>query len=389
MKALLISFSDSSNIGDLLIVESLESNLLVNEDVITYSFNFNKKGDTQSIPSVSRNTIYSLIRKTNLADYFVNKIIKKRTITKFKTSKIKEAIKECDYIVLGGGNTLFDLTKFSDSTFRVKLIFEEAKRQGKKIFVTSIGLGPFNNTKQEENAINTLKDAEYITVRDPKSLHYFEKHNISNAYLSIDPVFINKPKIISNDKEKKSLIGINIMDLSLNKNSNASVNGYEEAMSNLITQLSNEKEHVIHLYCSEPRDQNVVDKIYDSVVKKDNIIKHEILNADELFQLYSELDYIIGTRMHSLIIGLTFKIPVIGISWQQKVSELFKLIRLDEYCIELNDFIDYYQLPSSKLNEIQKNGYKIRPDKILESARKQFDINFKFLNKIKGSILDE
>lgn len=389
MKVLLISFSDSTNIGDLLIVKSLELNLLADEDVTVYSFNFNKIGDTVNIPKVTKNRLYSLIRKTTVADYFVNKIIRKNLIKKFSASDIKNAIKECDYIVLGGGNTLFDLTKYSDSAFRIQLIFEEAKKHGKKVFVTSIGLGPFYNKKQEEKAIQTLKDAEYITVRDQKTLDYFTNNNILNAYLSVDPVFVNKNKYTKSDIENKNIIGVNIMDLSLNKNSDGTISQYEKAILNLINQLSQDRGNILYLYCSEPRDQKTVDEIYSKIEGKDNIIKINILSEDDLFNLYRKLNYIIGTRMHSLIIGMTFEIPVIGISWQQKVREMFKLFQLEEYCIELEDFNKNFELPIIKLNEIQNDGYAVQPREVLESAQRKFKINFELLDKIKGSISNE
>lgn len=389
MKVLLISFSDSTNIGDLLIVKSLESNLLEDEDVTVYSFNFNKKGDTVNIPKVTKNRLYSLVRKTNVADYFVNKIIRKNLIKKFSTSDIKNAIKECDFIVLGGGNTLFDLTKYSDSAFKIQLLFEEAKKHGKKIFVTSIGLGPFYNKKQEKKAIQTLKDAEYITVRDQKTLNYFINNDIRNAYLSVDPVFINTNKDTKNEIENKNTIGVNIMDLSLNKNSEGTIRKYEKAILNLINQLSNDKDNIIYLYCSEPRDQKTVDELYTKIRGKDNIVKINIFNEDDLFNLYKKLNYIVGTRMHSLIIGMTFEIPVIGISWQQKVCEMFKLFNLEEYCIELEDFNKNFELPIIKLNEIQNDGYAIQPREVLESAHAKFNINFELLDKIKGSIPNE
>src|SRR5699024_2563931 len=61
----------------------------------------------------------------------------------------------------------------------------------------------------------------------------------------------------------------------------------------------------------------------------------------ELLELYGTLKILIGTRMHSMIIALTQRIPIIGISWQQKVDSLF------EICNDSNSVFKYEMLGDS------------------------------------------
>src|SRR5699024_6256795 len=102
-------------------------------------------------------------RKFFLLDYIISAYSKFAVQRNFKKSDIIEKIKESDMVVLGGGNTIFDLTRFSNSSLKIKLIIETAKKYNKKVFVTSIGLGPFVTEKQLRNSIEVLNKADYIT----------------------------------------------------------------------------------------------------------------------------------------------------------------------------------------------------------------------------------
>ena len=61
-----------------------------------------------------------------------------------------------------------------------------------------------------------------------------------------------------------------------------------------------------------------------------------IKSLSDLLKFYKRQDLLIGTRMHSLIIGFTQLLPIIAISWQNKVEGFMKQINLLQYCYQLN-----------------------------------------------------
>lgn len=397
MKTVLISFSDSTNIGDLMIVESLEQNLLKSDNYKVFSFNFNEKnkeingGPLVNHTITKRGSYFKKFRKLKFVDLFVNNYIQNKLRKKFESSNIAEEINKADYLIVGGGNTVFDLSYYSNSTYKLKLIFDTANKFNKKVFITSIGIGPFYRKNQLENAVGVLSDAEVITVRDEKTYNYLIDAGLDNVYQSIDPVFMYQYPLKFQEKIKKNEdtchIGISIIDLSINKNPEEAVRNYNNSMVKLINDLATQKGNIIHLYSSEPKDNDVIESIYNDIDNKSNIVLENIDKKEDLFNLYQTLDYIIGTRMHSLIIGLTFNIPVIGISWQPKVIELFKLLNITEFVVSLEDFNKSSDVVLEKLAQLESGSMEMDTEKLLMYAKQKFDINIKLLEGFKETVM--
>lgn len=328
------------------------------------------------------------VRQFFISDFLINILLRARLKKKFITAKIDEEIKNSDFVILGGGNAVFDLSPYSKSVYNIELIMDAAKKHNKLVFVTSIGMGPFKKEKQVEASVKVISQADYITVRDKKTKSYFDKYLVENVFQSIDPVF--RYPLLNFNKLKNSVIteiGINVMDLRFNKNSDVEVSNYHNSIVKLVNELSKNKRYNITLFVSEPRDKNALLEIYDAVKMLDNVRKEEIIIPKDLFNLYEKLDLIIGTRMHSMIIGLVCGIPVIGISWQQKVLEMFRYIDLEGFCFDLKTFLKNPSLISKKVENIKYTDLKQDINLKISKIKEDFTINEEIVNLIKTEII--
>jgi polysaccharide pyruvyl transferase WcaK-like protein len=390
MKTVFISFTDSTNMGDQLIVDSIIEQLLSDTTIKLYSFNFQEGRDTSFSYKNSKTnskikTIFQkYFRKNLIIDFIVSNIVKFKIKNTFQNSNIDHDIKNSDFILLGGGNAVFDLTNFSDSSYKIKLIIDAAKKYNKKVFVTSIGMGPFQTEKQKNRAIKRVSEANAITVRDQKTYEYF--NNVNNVYQSIDPVFVSNFSKKVKVAETASQIGISIIDLSHNKNDSNTVQRYIKSTIKLVHELSNNKNKQIKLYSSEPRDYEVIQEVYEKFRNVTNVELCMFKNREDMISFYRSLDLIIASRMHSSIIGLNMGIPCIGISWQQKVFEMFNLLGLSEYCIQLEDFLNK---PETVLQTIDSLPYTKHVEKLSNVAsytEESFKVNTDIVRDIKQSI---
>ena len=75
------------------------------------------------------------------------------------------------------------------------------------------------------------------------------------------------------------------------------------------------------------------------------MISRSGMRLSDIIKTYSEYDLVIGTRMHSCILGISQGIPTIGIAYQPKTLGVFGLLNIDEYAIDANNF-EYSQLES-------------------------------------------
>lgn len=396
MKIIFVGFVDVMNLGDLIIVDTLEKELFRNHEVSKYNFKFKKVDTIPSYEEVdctlktrNRGSNLSEKLKTNfrsnlLIDYFLSKRNKKRIYASPYIEDFKKAIRVCDLVVIGGGNMIFDRTRFSESYYKVDSIIDIAKQYKKKVFVTSIGIGPFVTNKQIEYMKQTLQKADYVTVRDHKSYSYVIDLK-NKVYLSVDPVFV----MGENDdtfkvRNNKKVAAISVIDLRLNGCNSREYEEYINKMRMLINSLI-EKDYKIILYSTDFLDYTAVDYLAKGL-SADSKIEY-IHNEDELLKIYSNCDLVIGTRMHSLIIAIAQNIPVIGLSWQPKVKNMFKMVDLEEYCYDLD--LSAGDLSSRILNKLQKDPYLDEQRKQLKFIRNNNIEKFNINRIILSRLLDE
>lgn len=113
----------------------------------------------------------------------------------------------------------------------------------------------------------------------------------------------------------------------------------------------------IVLFSTEKEDYNTIDELEKGLPDVISASYHTVDSDKDLLKMYSTFDLVIGTRMHSMIIAVSQNIPVIGLSWQQKVDEMFKNINLTNSCYgieNLEDHLDEILEKSKKLLKIIK-----------------------------------
>lgn len=392
MKILLLSFTDSTNFGDQMIVEQLLNRLKVYGDIVTYSYSLKKNHEFEEFlkyegkkKSKIKVIFDDKIRKISFVDRILAKRILKITDARLKKSEYESDIINSELLVIGGGNTIFDLTKHSSSAKKFAMFINIAKKHKKKIYLMDVGIGPFVTEKQLLDARELVKTVDYVSVRDDASFNLLK--GLDNVYLGIDPVFSlpKKHNIISPDNSSTKTIGICIMDYTLNKVSQKEYKNYIKDMTKLIISIAEKKDIKIILFNSEIRDFESVKEIYN-LIKCENVDMTFIGSKKELLKMYSDINLIIGTRMHSMIIAKSQEIPVIGLSWQPKVIEIFKMFDDEGSVFDINNFGNQIDDILVKIDEkLKENTKEVRKQesKIIQN-REQVDIdNLKEINNEK------
>ncbi|QIH75557.1 hypothetical protein GTN31_04250 [Macrococcoides canis] len=340
-KAVYIGFLNSTNLGDLEIVNQqlLQlSNIYDNVDI--YSWDFDSKVlvsniDVEKKKSINlkakvHNIYQKYFRKLMLFDYLHSLKIKSNYRNKIKNYDFIQSVKQCDIIFIGGGNVFFDITTYSPSYYKLKLVNELAAKYNKEIYILQAGIGPFKTKPQIENIIKELKKVKYISVRDIKSKKLLNQQKI-NPVLSVDPVFsLNSQK---KSYYQKNCVGISLMDLSFNKMKQDVILKYEKLILEIIYMLEKNGKSII-LFSSEPKDYTFINEL----VTKENLNVEVIYisNRNQLIDIFNKIDFTIATRMHSMIFSISQNTAVLGISWQDKIEGMYKTLGIENYYLDIN-----------------------------------------------------
>lgn len=357
MKSVLVSFFNSNNIGDQLIGDFLIKMLnpyFTEIKCVSFSGNLEleNKFESSDVKNSSlvkqrindvKNSINSNINLGPLAHFF-------RKGNNQSFDYFEKSIDKADVLVIGGGNMIFDLNYNSLSAERFNRFIEITKRKSKKIFVVSIGIGPFKTDYQEKKAIESLSKCDYITFRDKSSYDIFRKYNKnhSNVSVSIDPVYLMSNRVDS--KSKKNCIGVNIINsLLFTKDKNVynnSVTGYISIVNKLLESTNSD----IILFSSEIADYKTVEKVF-GYFDNDRVKMKKITKTNDLLMIYDSIDFLVGTRMHAMIIAYTQRVPMIGLSWQEKVNSMFRIIEQDDSIFDFYSFHENLEKINDKIHE--------------------------------------
>ena len=392
MKATLVSFIDSSNIGDRLIAETLSEQLLTGIEIKKYSYKLNLV--RRSKP---HDIYYKYFRQLPLIKNVVSKgkwiRSRRRMYNSEDIQRFEAALQQSDFLMIGGGNAIFDLSPATLSAQRFDQVVSLAKQHQLPIFVSSIGIGPFCTKKQQNAAIATLKKCDFVSFRDKRSLEYLKNAGHPAAYASVDPVFL-LPEVetfeqLKAQKKLQQRIGICVIDYRITGCSRKDYLNYLKDMKNLIHDLATAKKEII-LFSSEVQDYETIETLYADFLKEPQVNVVFVKEKEDLLALYQSLNLVIGTRMHSMIVAVSQFVPIIGLSWQQKVVEMFKNLGIEEDVLAIADLSKKREILSKKIDEKLENTDQelIEMRRHKEEMRRAFAINYEIIDTLQQHLVD-
>lgn len=391
MRVLLVSYFCSSNIGDCALSLALLNYFEKNNECmkIAYANDPFLLTDIENIQQSRLSNHISIKEKVMsiLENFHLYAIAHfyyktKRYFSKENEEKVNEMIEVSDYVVICGGNMIFDLDGCSLSAARLNYLIDLCKTKGKKVGIVSIGAGPFARKSQYNYSKKVLNKVDYISFRDSMSYKmYYQKINNNHIYLSSDPAFLIEKQM---DKGRRG-IGINIIDPYLFTSQKKSITYITEQyikLINLVIEVFG-KGNVI-IFTTEIKDSEYAKMI----AQKSKYSGREVRvfsSLNRLLDFYCGLEIVIGSRMHSCILAMTQYVPAIALSWQQKIDALYTDIDKRDFLFDMENWKaeDIVKcIETIKMFEREEIEDAIK--KIILSMRKRF-----YLNDILSDIVNE
>ena len=260
-------------------------------------------------------------------------------------------ILETDVLISGGGSLLQDITSLKSLIYYLTIIVI-ALILKKEVIIFAQGFTPFRTKFGQYLTKSVLNYCKKIYVRDFRSKELLENLGIKSDLIS-DPVFgIKIPEI-----NTKKGIGIQLRDFS-----NLKEQFLEELADMLKKNFPNETIKLISL--QDSLDLPIIKK-FETILKKRNINSEILCNLDinEVINIIGKLEYLIGMRFHSLLVGALSKTKLLGLSYDIKVKTLAESVGFPFINIEniteienINNIINVdpkkYQIPKFNFPEI-------------------------------------
>ncbi|MBA2874602.1 polysaccharide pyruvyl transferase family protein [Thermaerobacillus caldiproteolyticus] len=332
MKIGIIGNYGHNNNGDEAILTGILKQLIEDlsipkEDIVIFSNNPENTGQRYGVQAVplfyrKKRLLFSII-KTLKESYFM--------------------LRKLDVLLIGGGGLLMDLYKRDAPLYATLGLL--GHYAGCKVIIYGVGAGPIQTRTGAFFIKQLLKKAHHISVRDESSKQLLQSLGIKKDIDVIgDPaLFLTVPsgKTHSDSIRKVAVTAVPYYSAKYWPTSNEQkYSQYISGMAKNLDQLIQEKGVSITFFSTKyPQDVQVTKDIASLMVHKDCVtIIDKNLYPDEIISLCASHDLVIGTRLHSLILGIVAKTPVIGIGYHPKVSHFLSTID------QLHRYIDIEQL---------------------------------------------
>jgi len=378
-KVLISAFIGSKNLGDEAIFKSILDNLGVDRNNITaLSINEEK---TQKIGV-----------KTLFAKNIIN---------------IVRGIRSCDVFLIGGGGIIQDQSSVLNFLYYAFQVWV-AKVFRKKTILCFVGVGPINYGISKFLLRRLFNHIDTAVVRDEKSKKVLGSYikDQSKIHVYHDPVLnyvFNPSKLPENPYRNKGdyvvvslrrwFFTLPLLPVFMTRNLNKLRffrKDYDKFMDKISKDLDAflDDNKNIKLVLTSFYDSEDLAVLADLKVKMKNqsrvIPSRKNISEDQYLSIVKGSKFIIGMRLHSLILGSTVSKPFVALRYSAKVDEFTEQMGLTDYSIHVEEYnsdklvgsMNNMLLDSSKLEA----GMQAKLSEYQKDNRKAFDLLKKIIN---------
>ncbi|MBX9941529.1 MAG: polysaccharide pyruvyl transferase CsaB [Candidatus Obscuribacterales bacterium] len=273
-------------------------------------------------------------------------------INRWRLPEIAAQLRQARLFVSGGGG-LFQDTESVKSVIYYGGLISIATACGAPTFIYAQGLGPLKTALARLITRLALAQPALIAVRDSKSLALLQEWRLP-AYETGDPVWLMEPSALPPGIENKlKQQQGKILALSLRKLETFG-DGQIRLLAQSLSRTFADEYTLLALPLQRNQDQEALSVFTDEWLKLGGrsleLDFALIEKPSQWLALISQVDFLVGMRLHSLIMALSQNVPVAGLAYDPKVShvlEEFEAISLplqaekeSDYAILLKDLFN-------------------------------------------------
>ncbi|MBR9728207.1 polysaccharide pyruvyl transferase family protein [Shewanella intestini] len=305
----------------------------------------------------------------------------------FKNKEYLESfsfLKESDCIVVKGGGFLHTYGKLGDLYYLWFGLYYLllAIRLKKKIIFLPNSVGPITGISNRTFVRYILSRVDKLYVREGISLEYLKSIGVFNSELAFDLGYYSKEKdtlrhetkkVISNTLNVKK-IGITVRPYRFPHSSDP-IERYENYISSIAEYCNKNSDcefyFIVQVQGPSKHETDLI-AISDVISKLEMSVSYKIVDGDfdykDLMTVYKGLDFLIGTRFHSVIFSQVMGVPSMAIAYGGNKSKgIMEDIGLGEYVVAIEE-INFETLNIMMAN-LQNNADEYKNKLDLAKAR--------------------
>lgn len=316
-----------------------------------------------------------------------------------KLKKICYSYSTADLIIPVGGGYLRTDSRISSTYVLIMLVHPLifSKILGKPVVLYSQSIGPFSRRVDRILIKWAIKHTvELALVREKNCESVLKKMNVKNIARSVDAGFLFKNSAKTdvleplNGPTHRLLIGITVRRW---LDDEGQLN-YETSIAKLADHLI-ERHAAIIIFIPQVTDEfhndddRVVSRsVYSKMKNKDDArVIEQNYDFKYTISMYSDLNFIIGTRFHSIVFSLTSYVPAIAIEYEPKTSGIMADLGLENWVLKIEEVSP--QILILKADELIRasRSYKTHLYKVMPTYEKKVGVAIEMTSRAYESFL--
>ncbi len=255
------------------------------------------------------------------------------TINRFSLLPILRAVRRSRVMLFGGGSLIQDVSSTKSLMYYLFLLWM-ARRCGLRSMLYANGIGPVEKPRNIRLVSRVLNRVDVISLREERSAELLRKLGVTRPHIetTADEAFTVAPPDPIRAKKLVDALGLSghrFIAVSLRR-WRFSDPAFVPKMVSLLDEAARRHDcRILFVPMQYDKDSAICFEIAKSMREKVQVAG--ALSPDELTDVFSQSELVIGMRLHALILGVGAGTPCLGIVYDPKVEGFLEYIGVQHY----------------------------------------------------------
>lgn len=243
---------------------------------------------------------------------------------RWRLSTIVRELSGCDLLVMGGGTLMQDITSPRSVLYYLGIV-TIAKMLGKPVVFYAQGFGPVVKPLSRWMINKVVNKVDVITVRDFESGEDFKACGVeAPLYVTADPALTIHPDEIDAEPGRrllaelfsdpsKPLVAFSVRNWKQEER-------YKQYIARAADYFAKQGWNVLYLPMHYPSDIPPSQEIMGLMKQEGARVIDQPVTFHEIMCILKNCQYVVGMRLHSLILACMLQVPFTGISYDPKID---------------------------------------------------------------------
>ncbi|WP_406677568.1 polysaccharide pyruvyl transferase CsaB [Moorella sp. ACPs] len=249
-------------------------------------------------------------------------------VNRWQLAAVAGAMRQADLVISGGGSLFQDVTGWKSLLYYLSVVVL-ARLLRKPVLVYAQGLGPLKRTFSRRLTGRVLNSVQLITLRDSGSRQLLEELGVRRppVYVTADPVLGLEPENLDlrSGQEKWQELGLTDPVIGISVRSWPGAGNCWPALAKVADDLVTGGWQVLFLPFHFPTDVDACRQVARLMQNRATVLR-ENMDLKTLVGLIGRLQFLIGMRLHALILAAVMGVPFLALPYDPKVVAFARLV---------------------------------------------------------------